>query len=101
MTKRFVFYGLIVVLFGVWIAARTSPLDLPLNSIKLPDGFQISIFASNVRNARSMTLGSNGTVFVGTKDAGNVYALVDRQVITIAHGLNMPNGVAFHDGALY
>jgi glucose/arabinose dehydrogenase len=82
--------------------------DIPVNSIKLPPGFSINIFASGIENARSMALGSKGTLFVGTRTAGNVYALVDRnnrgradQLITIARGLNMPNGVAFHDGALY
>jgi glucose/arabinose dehydrogenase len=84
------------------------PPDLPLKSIKVPPGFTIDVFASGVKNARSMTLGANGTVFVGSRDAGNVYALVDRnktghadQIITIAHGLKMPNGLAFHDGSLY
>jgi glucose/arabinose dehydrogenase len=55
-----------------------------------------------------MTLGSNGTVFVGTRDDDKVYALVDSNkdfkvdnVITIASGLNTPNGVAFNEGALY
>ena len=55
-----------------------------------------------------MTLSPNGTLFVGTRKEGKVYALLDRnhanvadEVITLAHGLNMPNGVAFHDGALY
>ena len=37
--------------------------------------------------------------------AGNVYAVVDkggqREVKTIATGLNLPNGVAFKDGTLY
>jgi glucose/arabinose dehydrogenase len=55
-----------------------------------------------------MTLGSDGTVFVGTWNAGNVYALADENkdnradgVITVASGLTMPNGVAFKDGTLY
>jgi len=81
---------------------------LPLDQIKLPPGFGIAIYASNVPNARSMTLSPNGTLFVGTRTAGNVYAIVDRdhdhkadQVITLARGLNMPKGVAFRDGALY
>jgi glucose/arabinose dehydrogenase len=85
-----------------------SSIALPLEQIKLPPGFHISIFADNVRDARSMTLSPNGTLFVGTRSAGNVYAIVARNgadkadgVITIAHGLNMPNGVAFRDGALY
>jgi len=83
---------------------RGRQLDL----IELPPGFSISIYASDVPNARSMTLSPNGTLFVGTRTAGNVYAIVDRdhdntadEVITLAQGLNMPNGVAFRDGALY
>ncbi|MBM3242622.1 hypothetical protein FJZ31_40700 [Candidatus Poribacteria bacterium] len=81
---------------------------LPLDSIKLPPGFEINIYADNLFNARAMTLSPNGTLFVGTRNAGNVYAILDRdkdnkadEVITLARGLNMPNGVAFRDGALY
>jgi glucose/arabinose dehydrogenase len=79
-----------------------------LNEIHLPPGFAISIYASGVENARSMTLGDQGTLFVGTRKAGKVYAIVDRnhhskadEVITLAEGLNMPNGVAFRNGSLY
>lgn len=81
--------------------------DLPLNKIRLPDGFEISIYASDVPGARSMALGPNGTLFVGTR-VGKVYAIVDRnrdnradEVITVARGLRMPNGVALRGGALY
>jgi len=81
--------------------------DLPLNKIRLPDGFEISIYASDVPGARSMALGPNGTLFVGTR-VGKVYAIVDRnrdnradEVITVARDLRMPNGVAFRGGALY
>ena len=76
--------------------------------IRLPDGFEIHIYAEHVDNARSMVLGEKGTVFVGSRGAGNVYALVDKdqdyiaeQVITIASGMNSPNGVAFLNGDLY
>lgn len=81
---------------------------LPLEKIILPAGFEISIYANNVPNARSMTLSPNGTLFVGTRRAGNVYAIVDRdkdqkadKVNIIAQGLNMPNGVAFRNGSLF
>jgi glucose/arabinose dehydrogenase len=54
-----------------------------------------------------MVLGPDNTVFVGTRQ-GNVYAVVNRdgdpradEVLTIAQGLQSPNGVAFRDGALY
>jgi glucose/arabinose dehydrogenase len=79
-----------------------------LDLIKLPPGFEIQIYANTVYGARSMALGPNGTLFVATKDNGVVYALLDHaganradEVITIAHGLHQPNGVAVRDGALY
>jgi glucose/arabinose dehydrogenase len=106
--NRIFFVLIVCVSLGFFVARTAPPLDLALNSIKLPPGFTISIFASPVKRARSMALGPNGTLFVGTKDAGNVYAIVDGnksghadEIITIDHGLNMPNGVAFRDGALY
>jgi glucose/arabinose dehydrogenase len=53
-----------------------------------------------------MALGEGGTLFVGTRSDGRVYAIKHdgkkaTQVMTIASGLNMPNGVAVRDGALY
>jgi glucose/arabinose dehydrogenase len=81
---------------------------LPLNTIKVPPGFRIDLFADGVENARSMVLSPGGVLYVGTRTKGSVYAIVDRnadgkaeRVHTIATGLRMPNGVAFKDGALY
>ena len=81
---------------------------LPIDKIKLPEGFKIGVFAEGVKNARSLCLSPNGTLFVGTRDKGNVYALRDTngdfvadQTYTLATGLNMPNGVAFRNGSLY
>jgi glucose/arabinose dehydrogenase len=90
-------------------ACATLPAaELPLGSIRLPPGFHISLFASGLEGARSLALGDKGTLFVGTRDTGRVYALPgaagsDRaeRTITIARGLTMPNGVAFRDGSLY
>jgi glucose/arabinose dehydrogenase len=80
--------------------------QVSLDRLKLPPGFEVSVFAANVKNARSMALGDKGTLFVGSMGAGNVYAIVNdgmkaTRVLTIATGLNMPNGVALRDGALY
>jgi glucose/arabinose dehydrogenase len=81
---------------------------LPLDKIKLPPGFKIELYASPVPGARSMTMSPNGTLFVGTRDEGNVYAILDtnrdgkaEEIITIAKGLHVPNGVAFRNGSLY
>ncbi|NIO10305.1 MAG: sorbosone dehydrogenase family protein, partial [Deltaproteobacteria bacterium] len=68
---------------------------LPIDQIELPPGFAIDLFASNVPNARSMTLSPKGTLFVGTRKGGQVYAVLDQnrdnradEVIPIAQGLN-------------
>lgn len=82
---------------------------LPLESIKLPEGFKISIYASEIDNARSMALAPDGTLFVGTRGAGSLYALrdtnndnvIDKKYTLINEDGNMPNGVAFRDGSLY
>jgi glucose/arabinose dehydrogenase len=82
--------------------------DPRLSQIRLPAGFSIDIYAEGVENARSMALGSDGTLFVGSRSEGKVYAVKDvdgdykaDQVFTIDSGLYMPNGVAFRDGSLY
>lgn len=97
-----------ILIIGVFVAVLRSGQALPIEKIKLPPGFSISIYATSVRNAREMALGANGTLFVGSMNAGNVYAVVDRdkdyhadEVIKIAQGLEMPSGVAFRDGSLY
>ena len=78
-----------------------------VSRITVPPGFRVTTLTSAVPGARSLTLGAKGTVFVGTQ-SGSVYAVVDRnqdgvadQVFKIATGLDMPNGVAFRQGALY
>jgi glucose/arabinose dehydrogenase len=79
--------------------------DIPIDKVKLPPGFKISVWAEGLSNARVMTWGDKGTLFVSSRVAGNVYAVVDkgstREVKTIAKGLNLPNGVAFKAGTLY
>ncbi|MEQ8907759.1 MAG: sorbosone dehydrogenase family protein [Vicingaceae bacterium] len=79
-----------------------------VDQISLPEGFSISVYASEVDNARSLALGDQGTVFVGNRSEDKVYALVDMdgdykadQKFIIAEGLEMPNGVAFYKGNLY
>ncbi len=73
--------------------------ELPLDRIKLPPGFEISLHA-RVPGARSLALGDKGTLFVGTR-GDKVYAVSDGKLHTLASGLRSPNGVAFRNGALY
>lgn len=85
-----------------------SAAELPLGSVELPEGFEISIFAADVPDARSLARSPSGVIYVGSRRAGNVYAVVDgdgdgtaETVHTLASGLRAPNGVAFRDGSLY
>ncbi|MBT8401557.1 MAG: sorbosone dehydrogenase family protein [Rhodothermia bacterium] len=79
-----------------------------LHSISLPDGFTISVYADSVAGARSLELTESGTLFIGTRGEGSVYAVRDEDGdgeaesrYVIASGLQNPNGVAFLDGDLF
>jgi glucose/arabinose dehydrogenase len=98
--------AVIAALVALLAAPAAALAKLPLERIKLPPGFEIALFADGVEGARSMTLGDDGTLFVGTMGAGKVYAVKHdgrhaTRVTTIASGLRSPNGVAFREGALY
>src|SRR5277367_5620133 len=114
--KRWIFLTAAIVLALIaaagycrWTGQIPAPLlEILVRRIQLPPGFRIELYAAGVPNARSLTLGAGGTVFVGSRRAGKVYALVGNgqrdkaaAVITIARGLDTPNGVAFRDGSLY
>lgn len=93
---------------AVWLLFLSSFLvekavaEIKLEKIHLPPGFKIEVWIKDLAGARSMTWGSKGTLFVGSRDTGNVYAITpEKKVYTIARRKNMPNGVAFQDGALY
>src|SRR5215216_223896 len=77
--------------------------ELPLQTLKKPPGFEISIYASPLPSARQMALGAKGTVFVGSLDEGKVYAILaqTKEIVTIASDLTMPSAVAFRNGSLY
>ena len=82
-----------------------APDKLPLAKLKVPPGFNIEVYAAGMANARSLAEGDKGTVFVGTRLVGNVYAIANkdgkRTVKTLASGLYRPNGIAFKNGTLY
>ncbi len=82
--------------------------EVNLDQLTLPSGFRIDIYAEGVENARQMALGDRGVLFVGSRRAGKVHAVVDEdgdqradRVVLIADGLTMPSGIEFRDGALY
>lgn len=83
----------------------TPPAQVPVGRLTLPPGFKAEVYAHGMPGARMMAVGANGTLFIGTRTIGRVYAVSmeggQAKVRTIASGLNNPNGIAFRDGALY
>ena len=100
-------FNLLLLSAGLSCSKPVSYPDL-IKQLHLPPGFTVSIFADNVPNARSLALGDNGVVFVGTGRSDKVYAVQDLDADgvadkrhIIATGLYLPNGVAYQGGALY
>ncbi|KAL4439879.1 hypothetical protein ABPG75_002880 [Micractinium tetrahymenae] len=86
---------------------------LPLQLIKLPPGFSISLYANTSIPARFFAVGNRGrakpTIVYVSSNSGIVYALVDRKdgspvtTCPLVTGLDVPNGVAYDTatGILY
>lgn len=99
---------LIAMITSLLVATAPALAKSPVERLQVPPGFSVELFAQNVDNARAMAWGEHGTLFVGSREKGQVYALTDADgdgraetVRVIAKGLRMPVGLAFRDGSLY
>ena len=73
-----------------------------------PDEFSVSIFARGFKTPRWMAVAPNGDLFVADSAAGEVVVLPARNAPAerakrrvFAGQLNLPFGIAFHDGYVY
>jgi glucose/arabinose dehydrogenase len=83
-----------------------TPIEkIPVDKIRLPAGFKAEIYSWGHPGARTMAMGPKGTIFMGTRQLGRVYAITNtngkREAKTLLQGLTQPSGVAVKDGALY
>lgn len=97
--------GIFSLLFLAPSLARSH--DLPLETLRLPPGFQISVFAE-LTNPRQLAISDSGIVYAGSFRAGNLYGVIDAdsdgtadKVVTIDRDLLLPTGVAVRNGDLY
>jgi glucose/arabinose dehydrogenase len=88
-------------------AGQPSELVARVAGLTVPLGLRVELYTDEVPEARSLAVGRDGVVFVGTK-SDRVYAIVDSNqdgrvdaVLTLATELDVPNGVAYRDGDLY
>ena len=49
-----------------------------IDSIRVPEGFEIKVFAKNITNPRSIIVNKDGVVFVSSPSSGKVFALIDQ-----------------------
>ena len=81
----------------------------PQETIQLPPGFGISVFAEGLAGPRMMTVGPDEQLYVAERAAGRIIRLPDRDgdgvadgVEVVAEGLDAPSSIAFYqDGSLY
>jgi glucose/arabinose dehydrogenase len=78
--------------------------DIPLNTLKLPPGFRIELWASGMPGVRAMSRTESGKIYAGTRGIGRVYEITDngreRTSRVVVDKLNQP-AVTYHNGALY
>jgi glucose/arabinose dehydrogenase len=96
----------VIALGGILLPLGTAVADPKF--LTAPSGFVLETYAEGVSDARQIAIGPPGLVFVGSREAGKVYALVDadldhrvERIFVIAERLFMPSGLAYRKGALY
>ena len=91
---------------GASTKLTVTPLEeLPLQHPQVPPDFKIEVWAHGFPGGRMMTRGEKGTIFMGTRNIGRVYAIMEkngtRTAKIVIDKLVQPNGVLFHNGSLY
>jgi glucose/arabinose dehydrogenase len=88
-------------------AARLTAVpaaEIPLNTLKLPPGFKIQLWAAGMPGIRAMTRTESGKIYAGTRGIGRVYEITDngsqRVSRIVVDKLNQP-AVTYHNGSLY
>ena len=94
-------------LIATIISLSMASLGWTETRLTVPPGFIVEQLNFSVPDARQMALSENGMLIVGTRRKGRVYAIPNAltapepKVITLLKGLQMPSGVAIHNGDLY
>jgi glucose/arabinose dehydrogenase len=93
--------SLLLLFFLATNSALHASASSSVESLRLPPGFRIEVFAEGVTSARGLAEGPNGVVFVGST-SGEVRAIgPDGKVRTLVSGLSLPIGVDYRDGSLF
>tara|TARA_B100001248_G_scaffold261188_1_gene251523 strand:+ start:4338 stop:5486 length:1149 start_codon:yes stop_codon:yes gene_type:complete len=98
----------IFIIFNAYSISFFLNANEVLDTLNLPDGFEINIFADDLDSPRQITETDQGFILVGSKKGDKIYALYDKnqdgyaeKKILVADGLQNPTGVSVYDGDLY
>jgi glucose/arabinose dehydrogenase len=104
----FLFCFSVSVLCQTPASSSQSPPPAQPADLKAPEGFKVSVFASDVTGARLMAVSPDGVLYVARQPKGDVVALPDRdkdgradKMEIVASNLTRPHSLAFHKGYLY
>ncbi|MGI4848208.1 MAG: YbhB/YbcL family Raf kinase inhibitor-like protein [Janthinobacterium lividum] len=93
---------------SIFKPAKVDVTPARLASLKAPDGFQVTVFAQGLKNARIVTVAPNGTIYVSRRDQGDVVMLKDANGDGKADGPPVivanragAHGMAIHDNKFY
>ncbi|HEX2546878.1 MAG TPA: PQQ-dependent sugar dehydrogenase [Ramlibacter sp.] len=81
------------------------PAEIPVNTLRVPAGFRVELWASGMPGIRAMARSASGKIYAGTRGIGRVYEITDsggtRTSRVLVDRLNQPAGVAYNNGTLY
>ena len=88
---------------NVFRPAHQPLTDDLLARLRVPDGFEVSVFARDLGNARMMAVSENGTVYVTRPEQKDVIALTEDnpEPRVIASDLDGIHGIAIRDGRIF
>jgi glucose/arabinose dehydrogenase len=92
----------LAVLLGVLAVAAWS--YRALQTLSVPGGFEISVFADRLAGVRTLRTGPDGMLYAALSQQGRVVRLDPSErgePVDVARGLSRPYGLAFHDGWMY
>jgi glucose/arabinose dehydrogenase len=94
-----------IALVAAWSSSQAVAQD---ESLRVPDGFKVSVFAQDLKGVRYLALGPGNVVYASQPGSGVIVKLPDANrdgvadsVVTVARGLRGPFGIAFRGDTMY
>ena len=94
-------------LLAAGAATARTPEDVA-SRLTVPRGFAVNVYAEGMPGARFMAVGPGGAIYLTIPRLGRVVELPDAnhdgradRVQVVVEGLDLPHGIAFHDGSMW